>query len=167
MSKVHANLPNKNFDAVNSGLATVSVCMDCGKLASELCSLDVRGSRVQRVQVVSGTAPTETCSCHVPVQWCTEGDGIATEFCPADHVVQKSAVDYVREGAAAIGSCRDEQYHLAALTQETVKKMEQLYRRSASFTKHRLFLRSLWIPMHRLIRMYLWIPMYRLIRMYL
>ena len=118
MSKVHANLPNKSFFTVDSGLTSVSVCMDCGKLATELCSNDVRGSRVQKVEVVSGTAPTETCTCHVAIQWCTEGEALASEFCPADQVVEKSAVDYVREGVAAAVGCRDEEYHLAALQSE-------------------------------------------------
>lgn len=115
MSKVHANLPNKNFFTVDSGLTTVSVCKDCGKLSTDLCALDVRGSRVQTVEVASGTAPTETCTCHVAIKWCTEGEAIAGEHCPADKVVEKSAVNYNREGAAAAGGCRDEAYHLAAL----------------------------------------------------
>ena len=115
MSKIHANLPNKNFFSVDSGLTSVSVCKDCGNLASDLCALDVRGSRVQKVQVASGTAPTKTCTCHVAIQWCTEGDAPASQFCPADQVVEKSAVSYSREGVAASAGCRDEQYHLAAL----------------------------------------------------
>ena len=67
---------------------------------------------------MSGTAPTETCTCHVAIQWCTEGEALASEFCPADQIVEKSAVDYVREGVAAAAGCRDEEYHLAALQSE-------------------------------------------------
>ena len=70
---------------------------------------------MQKVQVASGTAPTKTCTCHVAIQWCTEGDAPASQFCPADQVVEKSAVSYSREGVAASAGCRDEQYHLAAL----------------------------------------------------
>ena len=121
MSKVHENLPNKSFDTPSSGLTTVTVCMDCGNLASDLCAADVRGSRVQRVQVASGTAPDQTCTCHVAVQWCTEGDAVATEFCPADMVVEKSAVDYTRSGVAASAGCRDAQYFLSALQGDDAK----------------------------------------------
>ena len=32
---------------------------------------------------------------------------MATEFCPTDQVVQKSAVDYARSGVAASAGCRD------------------------------------------------------------
>ncbi len=125
MSKVHANLPNKSFFSVDSGLTNVSVCMDCGKLATGLCAADVRGSRVHTVEVVSGTAPTETCSCHVAIQWCAEGDAPATAFCPAEQVTEKSAVDYQREGVAATAGCRDEAFHLAAL--QTAEKQCQLH----------------------------------------
>lgn len=121
MSKVHENLPNKSFDTPSSGLTTVTVCMDCGNLASDLCAADVRGSRVQRVQVASGTAPDQTCTCHVAVQWCTEGDAVATEFCPADMIVEKSAVDYTRSGVAASAGCRDAQYFLSALQGDDAK----------------------------------------------
>ena len=115
MSKIHANLPNKSFFSVDSGLTSVKVCMDCGNLASDLCAQDIRGSRVKTVEVASGTAPAAVCTCHVAVDWCAEGEAIATEFCPADQVVQKSAVDYTRSGVAASVGCRDESSHLAAL----------------------------------------------------
>lgn len=118
MSKVHANLPNKSFDTPTSGLTKVSVCLDCGKLATDLCANDVRGSRVQTVEVAAGTAPTETCTCHVPILWCTESDSPATEYCPEETVVEKSVVDYTRTGVAAAAGCRDEVYHLSYLQQE-------------------------------------------------
>ena len=118
MSKVHANLPNKSFSTPDGGMTRVTVCMDCGNLASDLCASDIRGSRVRQVLVAAGTAPTTTCTCHVAIQWCNEGEAIASEFCPADQVVEKSAVDYTRTDAAAAGNCRDEEYHLAALRSE-------------------------------------------------
>ena len=118
MSKVHANLPNKSFSTPDGGMTRVTVCMDCGNLASDLCASDIRGSRVRQVLVAAGTAPTTTCTCHVAIQWCNEGEAIASEFCPADQVVEKSAVDYTRTDAAAAGNCRDEEYHLAALQSE-------------------------------------------------
>ena len=100
MSKVHANLPNKSFSTPDGGMTRVTVCMDCGNLASDLCASDIRGSRVRQVLVAAGTAPTTTCTCHVAIQWCNEGEAIASEFCPADQVVEKSAVDYTRTDAA-------------------------------------------------------------------
>lgn len=118
MSKVHANLPNKSFSTPDGGLTSVTVCMDCGNLATDLCAADIRGSRVRTVQVASGTAPTKTCTCHVAIQWCTEGEAPATEYCPAESVVEKSAVDYTRSGVAASAGCRDEAYHLSTLQSE-------------------------------------------------
>ena len=113
MSKVHKNLPNKHFFSVDSGLTTVSVCMDCGKLATDLCAQDIRGSRVHSVRIAAGTAPKETCTCHVPVKWCTEGEAIANEFCPVEKVVDKSVVDMTRE--ISTGNIKDEAFHLKAL----------------------------------------------------
>ena len=121
MSKIHANLPNKSFSKPESGLTTVTVCADCGMLASDLCALDVRGSRVHQVVVAAGTAPTKTCTCHVPIRWCIEGDAPAGEFCPAEGVVEKSVADIKREGIAASAGCRDQAYHLEALQSDEAK----------------------------------------------
>lgn len=96
MSKVHENLKNKSFDKPSSGLTTVTVCLDSGLLATDACKCDLRGSRVQTVEVASGTEPTESCNLHKMIRYCTEGKCIAGDNCPADSVVQRSVLDYTR-----------------------------------------------------------------------
>ena len=96
MSRIHANLESKSFSKPSSGLTTVSVCMDSGLLATDACAMDLRGSRIHQVEIAAGTAPTESCTMHVVRDYCTEGGGLAGEFCPESSVVQKSFLDYTR-----------------------------------------------------------------------
>ena len=107
MQKIHANLPNKDFPAVTSGLTKVTVCLDSGKLASEACAMDSRGSRVTTVEVASGTAPTETCTMHVVRNYCTEGQCLAGDTCPESSVVQRSFLDYTRTSYGGISAADD------------------------------------------------------------
>ena len=53
--------------------------MDCGKLATDACAHDVRGSRVQYGTCLAEDAPTESCDKHVMVNVCS--GGYATEYC--------------------------------------------------------------------------------------
>jgi len=46
MKEVHSELSPKSFD-VPQGLVTKQICIDSGKLATELCSRDPRGSRIR------------------------------------------------------------------------------------------------------------------------
>lgn len=65
----------------------VSVCLDCGKIATESCNLDPRvydttKSRVAwNVNVYMEDIPLEKCDCHVEVDWCDECNAVANEYC--------------------------------------------------------------------------------------
>lgn len=96
MSQIHQGLDNPGFHSA-TGLTTVQVCADSGLLASEACSHDLRGSRVRTVAVAADTAPTEVCTMHKMVKYCTEGKHLATEFCPADKVQEGAALDFDRQ----------------------------------------------------------------------
>lgn len=97
MQQIHANLENKSFNKPTANFVTVNVCADSGMLATDACAADVRGdSRVRSVTVLSGTAPTEECTMHVLRDYCTEGNCLASEFCPVESIVQKSFLDYTR-----------------------------------------------------------------------
>ncbi len=58
-------------------------CSDSGLLATEACAADLRGSRLRTVTVAADTAPTESCTVHKMVSYCTEGKHLATASCPA------------------------------------------------------------------------------------
>ena len=95
MSQVHEGLEYKSFPKA-SGLTSVTVCMDSGLLATDACRADARG-RVQTVQVVPGTEPTESCARHVFVNYCTEGQCVAGEYCPESSIESRVLLDYDRE----------------------------------------------------------------------
>ena len=74
---------------------------------------DVRGeSRVRTVSVVKGTEPTEQCTLHTFVDYCTEGKCLAGENCPAESVKQVGVLDYVREDYGETIRAEDDPYLL-------------------------------------------------------
>lgn len=95
MSRIHENLPYRSFDKVG-GLTAVEVCADSGLLATDACRADPRG-HVHVVEVRPDTAPTAYCDMHVVREYCTEGNCLAGEFCPAKSVEQRVLLNYVRE----------------------------------------------------------------------
>lgn len=100
MQPIHAGLPS---EALYNGNAfhSVGVCLDSGKLATEACHADVRGiPRVAYVNVYYGDEPSETCDKHVMVQFCGDGGGVATEYCPG--VASRSLVRLTEDEVAAI-----------------------------------------------------------------
>ena len=110
MSRVHENLPQESFTDP-AGLVTVSICKDCGQLATDGCSQDIRGSRVTNMVLLSSDVPTQHCTCHVPVSICTDCPILdakgnptgayhkAGPYCPEETVKQVYMVDYKREPA--------------------------------------------------------------------
>jgi len=97
MEQIHEGLENKSFAKPSSGLEKVTVCADSGLLCTDACYADVRGtSRAIEMEVAEGTAPTETCTLHVFKDYCTEGQCLATENCPAECVTQVGVLNHVR-----------------------------------------------------------------------
>lgn len=62
-------------------MVTVSVCLDSGKQATDACSAEMRGSRVEKVLVYPEDYPSGKCDKHVSVEFCVTGDGVANEYC--------------------------------------------------------------------------------------
>lgn len=87
MEKVHAGLPARSFNE-STELVRVSYCLDSGKIPSEYCSQDERGSRVATAYVAKEDVPTEVCDCHVPVELCAETKEPANEFCDTDTLIR-------------------------------------------------------------------------------
>lgn len=93
MSDIHTkkNLAPKAF-AGASGISLVNYCIDSGKLATEACANDPRGSRVRADYFKSGTAPTSYCTYdHQTVaktyKICSASNMLATEFCPPELII--------------------------------------------------------------------------------
>ncbi len=109
MAILHEGKENVPFN-VPGTLNSYSICIDCGKLATADCALDIRGSsRTQSFRLFPADAPTEQCTCHVPVQICADSpildaNGVATgryhlagELCPEESVKTVTMVNYERE----------------------------------------------------------------------
>ena len=60
-------------------MVSVGICLDSGKLATDACSIDVRGSRVVYADVYAEDVPTEKCDKHIVVDYCE--NGVASEYC--------------------------------------------------------------------------------------
>lgn len=73
----------------------VTICKDCGNLATEACWIDVRTiesglGRVESVLVYPEDAPKIPCNCHVEVDYCTDCKAAANTGCT--HVRKASLV---------------------------------------------------------------------------
>ncbi len=80
MKLLHEDVEYRNVADV-SGMSSYSVCVDSGKNATDACRADTRDNRVQSIRCYSDDAPRGSCDLHITVDWCTEGDGAANEFC--------------------------------------------------------------------------------------
>lgn len=72
------------FDKDN--FVTVSVCLDCGNLATDACKYDPRSydsgtTRIATSKVYPEDVPDNVCNCHVMVDFCKECNAVANEYC--------------------------------------------------------------------------------------
>lgn len=85
MTKVHEGLEAKSFEQPPN-IVTLNVCTQSGKLATELCQRDPRGSQVRSEIFAQGTQPTEFCDVHVELEVDVTTNKLASEYCPEDVV---------------------------------------------------------------------------------
>ena len=65
-----------------SNFRSVTVCLDSGKFATAACGKDVRNiGRTSSAYSYAEDMPSGSCDKHVLVNWCTTGNGVATEWC--------------------------------------------------------------------------------------
>lgn len=88
MTKVHEGLEAKDFERP-ANIVSVGICTQSGKLATELCRHDPRGSTVRTEIFAKGTQPIEFCDVHVQLDICTISNKIANEYCPQENVEPK------------------------------------------------------------------------------
>lgn len=82
MAEAHKNLPIKDID-MPSGLTKALVCKDSGKVPTDLCYKDPRGSRVYEELFIEGTVPTTLCDEHVEAKINKNNGKLINEFTPA------------------------------------------------------------------------------------
>ena len=108
MAILHEDLESVGFYKPD-GLRDVTICSDCGKLATSMCTMDVRGNRTQTFTLLKADRPTQECTCHQAVTICTESPILDAEgnktgayyladehFCPETCRKEVIMVDYSR-----------------------------------------------------------------------
>ena len=88
MSRIHDGLEAKQFEQPPN-ILSVNICTQSGKLATELCSHDPRGSTVRTEIFAAGTQPKEFCDAHVELNIDTTTNKIANEYCPKENVATR------------------------------------------------------------------------------
>jgi penicillin-binding protein 1A len=90
MTGIHKDLKTKEFEQP-SGLVSVSICSVSGKIPSELCALDQRGSTIRSEIFIKGTEPSaeEICDVHVVRDIDISTGKLATPYCPTSLVQSK------------------------------------------------------------------------------
>lgn len=88
MTMLHKKYISSNnaekFD-ISEGISRFEFCVDSGKLATNACRNDARGSRIEAGYFVNGTQPMEYCDRHVSVEYDIEFGGVASDECPIEY----------------------------------------------------------------------------------
>ncbi|SHH87464.1 penicillin-binding protein 1A [Caloranaerobacter azorensis DSM 13643] len=88
MKEIHTGFKPKNF-VKPQGLVVREICTESGKLATDLCKRDPRGSTVRSEIFIKGTEPTEFCDVHVEALIDTSTNKLANKFCPPELVEKR------------------------------------------------------------------------------
>lgn len=86
----------KTFDLPRT-VITATYCKDSGKLMTDTCKADPRGSRAEIGYFVKGTEPTEYCDLHVLVDYDKESEAVAVPGCPNSSIIQVALLNIYRE----------------------------------------------------------------------
>ena len=101
--------PLKSFDTAN-GVVTATYCVDSGKLVTDACRHDPRGSRIETGYFTMETAPTAACDVHVLVDWDKVTGAVACEDCPPENITQIALVRVEDRDFPAEVTVSDAQY---------------------------------------------------------
>ena len=98
MKKLHEGKEWRDISNT-SGMKSYSICIDSGGLATDACSADPRGNRVQSVKAYNEDKPKKSCDKHITVDWCSVGDGAANEYCKlaGASITKKGLVKYTQK----------------------------------------------------------------------
>lgn len=88
MAQVHQGLEYKEIEKP-SGIVNATICIDSGKLATDLCNQDQRGGRVRNELFIEGTQPNSVCDVHVKVKVNKNNNKLATDNTPKNLLEEK------------------------------------------------------------------------------
>lgn len=78
------------------GVIQATYCRDSGKLITDACKADPRGSRAEVGYFTRDTVPTEECDCHVLVDYDAVTGAIACPTCPKENIIQVGLLNIER-----------------------------------------------------------------------
>lgn len=116
MKVAHEGLASKDI-AKPSGIVSRAVCSVSGKVPTELCSKDPRGSTVYTEMFIAGTQPTTLCDIHVEAQINKSNGKLATEFTPAELLETRVFIKRDYKPSKSLG---DQQYVLPTEKDDTL-----------------------------------------------
>ena len=98
MKKLHEGKEWKEVSST-AGMKSYTICIDSGGIATDACSADGRANRVQTVYAFSEDKPKKECDKHIIVDWCSTGNGAATEYCKLSgaSIGKKGLVKYTQK----------------------------------------------------------------------
>jgi penicillin-binding protein 1A len=94
MDRVHKGLAIKDFPEPES-IVKKSICRYSGKVATELCALDPRGSSVRQEIFIPGTEPSDKCNIHVKASVCKDSldplgrNLLSGDYCPFESIIEQ------------------------------------------------------------------------------
>lgn len=86
----------KTFEMPRS-VTTATYCKDSGKLMTDACKADPRGSRAEIGYFVKGTEPKDYCDVHVLVDYDSKSPAIAVPTCPKADITQVGLLNVYRQ----------------------------------------------------------------------
>ena len=101
--------PLDTFD-VASGVVTATYCVDSGKLVTDACRHDLRGSRIETGYFTMETAPTTACDVHVLVDYDKVTGAVACEDCPEANLTKVALVQVENRDFPVQVTVSDAQY---------------------------------------------------------
>ena len=92
MKRIHEEHAPKNFESANN-IVGVNICSKSGKIPTEFCSQDPRGSTVRSEIFIRGTEPQEECPVHVKADIHAPTGKLATEQTPPWEIESKIFIE--------------------------------------------------------------------------
>lgn len=115
MKVAHENLAVKDIEKP-SGIVSKAVCKESGKVPTELCYKDPRGSQVYTEMFIAGTQPTTLCDVHVEANINKSNGKLATEYTPAELLEKRVFIKRETKSSKAL---EDDAYVLPTETDDT------------------------------------------------
>lgn len=92
MDRIHKELKlDHKIFLIPDSIEQAKICTKSGKLAVDgLCDNAITGSHTKIEYFAKDNMPTEKCDIHVNANYCTIGKALASEFCPASHILERA-----------------------------------------------------------------------------